>query len=576
MTDAAAHERAKERLLPSYWAEQHRRIDGRPWSFEGRQFLRDIHDDRARLVVVKKAAQLGFTEALQNIAVHAVDFGTATMIVFPTDDTAKRHSKARFKTLMEGSPYIASIFREVDAIDVKRSREAALYFEGSNSGDALYSVPVGVLIIDEVDRCDQAALRAATHRLDGHAAPVELHVSTPTVPNVGVDAEFARSDQKRWHVQCPRGCGWAGPLDGEGSDPTTWAILHWPGKPVIPTDEPWRVAADACLCCPDCGHHWTERERLAAVEAGRWIAGNPGAPVSGYAINQLCSPTRSIPEIVGQFFDAYHDLNPEALQQFINQTLGRPYLGESESITREQVEALTVPATPRTDYGPCIGADPGRVIHVAQGERATNGTLIVRRYLELPGWDQLHQLMRSETILRAVVDRYPEASKSEEFCTAFPTVAYRAEHPEGMREVYTWDTARQVVQIREVDAVDILLARIRRARLLIERRGIWEQAVRHMTHINVVAGTDRRGNAIRRVAHKVGGRDDLALATIYLDAAASLVSLDTADPGWKTDPGVQHAADLYAGDVPRIADAGWLSVPDLDIWDERRLEWERF
>ena len=570
------HERGKERALPSLWTERHRRIHGEAWSFRGREYLRDIHDDRARHVVVRKAAQMGFTEALQNRLVHAVDFGVDAMIVFPTDDTAKRHSKARFLTLLEGSPYIAGIFREVNAVDVKRSVDTSLYFEGSNSGDALYSVPIGLLVVDEVDRCVQDALDAAEHRLDGAEDPVAVYVSTPTVPSVGVSKLWDESDQKRWFVRCPR-CEWRGPLDGDVPELERWDLVDWPGKPVIPeAADSWSVAESVALRCPGCGVAWAEAERLAAVDGGAWVAGIPGAKISGYAINQFCSPTQTPADIVYRYFRAKADINPERLRQFTNQVLGIPFVGEAEGITREMVLDLAVPARAREDYGHCLGADPGKVIHAAQGDRDETGRLTVRRCLELPGWDALHQVMRQEQILRAVVDRYPETSMSEAFCEAFPTVAFRAEHPEGMKEMYTWDVRRQVVQIREVDAVDVLLARIRRKSLLLDRRDLWELAVEHLLHIQTTMDLDRHGVPTRRVLHKIGGRDDLALAVIYLDAATSLVNFHVGDrmSGWQDAPRMAREAALVGTERDGLHPL--LFVPDMDPFDEDRAAWEAF
>ena len=579
---AEAHERARERLLPSLWAERHRVMNEKPWSFAGYEYLRDIHDDTSRRIVVEKGAQLGFTEALQNRLVHSIDFKVDAMVVFPTDDTARRHSKARFKALLDTSPYIASIFREVDAVDVKRSLDTALYFEGSNSGDALYSVPVGLLVVDEVNRCSQNALAAADYRLDGHANAVSLRVSTPTTPDFGVSAEYKESDQKRWYVHCPDPlCFWSGPLSGDTPELERWSCITWSGFPAIPHQrDEVKVAHSARICCPECRTELSEAQRRRAVSGGSWVATNPGAKDSGYSINQLCSPTQSAEAIVGRYFRALRDPNPESLRQFINQALGMSWLGTGEEITIEMVRDLVIPARARTHYGLCLGADVGKVLDVAQGDRDDSGRLVVARFLQLPGFDALEKMIRDEGILRAVVDRYPEASKTEELCDKFPSVVYRAEHPEGMKQMYVWDVHRQVVQIREVDAVDVLLTRIRRKTALIERRDLWELATDHWSRINTSNDIDAKGRPVRRVLHKIGGRDDMALAAIYLDAASSLVSATGTAVAWAEDAGVARDAGEYGHDHSptsrRDHGGGTLSLAELDCYDDDLARWERF
>ena len=41
------------------WAVRRIRLDGRPFSFEGHEYLRAIYDDTAPHVVLSKAAQIG-------------------------------------------------------------------------------------------------------------------------------------------------------------------------------------------------------------------------------------------------------------------------------------------------------------------------------------------------------------------------------------------------------------------------------------------------------------------------------------------------------------------------------------
>ena len=43
------------------WAEKRIRLDGRPFSFEGHEYLRAIYDDTSPHVVLSKAAQIGGT-----------------------------------------------------------------------------------------------------------------------------------------------------------------------------------------------------------------------------------------------------------------------------------------------------------------------------------------------------------------------------------------------------------------------------------------------------------------------------------------------------------------------------------
>jgi hypothetical protein len=512
--------RTEERFLPSLWAERHRVIARGLWSFVGREYLRAPHDDFSRHVVVKKAAQLGWTEMAQNRIAHSADMGISCMMVLPTDDDVKRHSKARFKELCESSPYIGDMFRETDSVDVKRALHAAVYFEGAVSESAAHSVPIGGLVIDELDLCTPAVVEKFDLRLSGHANPWRMDISTPHAPGGPVDTSYADSDQKRWIVGCPK-CEWTGPLSEEGPF-DSWTLVTWENFPTIPErDRMEAVAKTARVKCPGCGSTWTEKQRKASVSAGKWVATYPDRMTSGYAINQLCSSTVDVSEFVLHYFKAHHDPNPDKMREFINQRVGEPFVGEGEQITETMVRALvTAPRNPIEANGTTsIGADIGKKIHAVVGHRL-NGKLVVQSSHELDGWDDLDDLIEATGAASVVVDRMPEARNSEEFCARHPGVAYRAYHPEGMRETYNWDSQTSVVQIAHAPAVDLLQNRIRHATVEFWDRGRTALLVAHMLNVNVVLEENSRGFKERRVV-KNGKPDHLAFACVYLEAAAS-------------------------------------------------------
>lgn len=547
-------------------------IDGAPWSFVGREFLRDIHDDFSRHIVVKKAAQLGFTEVAQNRLAHSCDFGGSAMMVLATDDDAKRHSKARFKSLCDSSAYIKGMFRETDSVDVKLAMDAALYFEGSNSRSALYSVPVRLVIVDEVDRCLPDALEAVTHRLDGAANPTEMWVSTPTFPNVGVSKAFEESDQKHWHLACPKACGWEGALEG-GAGLETWDMIRWDGFPEIRPQDPHVMAATARVQCPKCAHPWSEPERRAAIAAGKWVAHRPGHPVSGYAINQTYSPTLTISELVRRYFLAVADPAPEKLRQFVNQCLGLPFRGDGEDVRAEDVRACVVPATARPFGSHCaLGADIGKVIHVAIGGMVGNA-LHAAKYLTLQNWHDLERVIRAEQVASAVVDHNPERRNAETLCATFPNVVYRADHPEGMKSTYVWDAKTQIVQIAHVSAVDILLGRILRGptALKIHKTADVETAIKHLSSLCIALEPRGKGGMLERRVVKMGP-DHYAFATIYLEAAASRFVGTASSGGGSSEFGGDDAfADAGADDVFGGSDPVWRD----DALDPSAA-WERF
>ena len=521
-------DRVEELAFPSLWAERHRVIQGRPWSFEGREYLRDIHDDLSEEVVVQKAAQLGFTEFLQNRACHAIDSGRSTIYCLPTSEDVKRHSKTRFNALKDQSPYIDSMFIDTDTIDVKRCGDAALYFFGTIGKTELYGTPADELIVDEVDRCDQDALSTARHRLDGSSKGARsLWVSTPTRPGVGVDVLIKQSDQKEWHVQCPS-CDWSGPLDGSG-DLEKWTCLWWKGWPKIPEPQDIvQVSDTACVRCPGCGAKWTEDERRAACSAGKWVARLPeNASVSGYIITQLVSPTMTTQKIVREFFNARHSPNPHRMEEFVNQTMGKTFKGVGGGISEADVFAAYRQERPSGDLQWCLGVDVGhRKLYCCQGTRIRDGykqVLWVDRFFVLEGFDWSMTQDKRGHIVSCVIDQYPETAKTEELCSEFGGSVYRARFGDGLGRAYRWNHEDYTVTVGRVEAIDAMHHGIREGRTWIGQGTDSDlgAASKHLTRVITYYSSDNTGQARRKADSKVGGADDYAFAQMGLEAAVT-------------------------------------------------------
>src|SRR5262245_25665062 len=67
----------------SRWAEKKIRLEGRPFRFEGHEYLRAIYDDTAPHVVLCKAAQIGGTTWAILRSLHACITGLNVMYFFP-------------------------------------------------------------------------------------------------------------------------------------------------------------------------------------------------------------------------------------------------------------------------------------------------------------------------------------------------------------------------------------------------------------------------------------------------------------------------------------------------------------
>ena len=140
----------------SRWASEYR-VMGKPypgkWSFDHHPWIRTPHDDETEEICVQKAAQLAWTEWALNKTFYNIDIkGNSVLYILPaaTPD-ARDFSTARFDPALELSAHLQSLFDDVKNIHHKRSGNANLYIRGSRVKSQLKSVPVSLIILDEIN-----------------------------------------------------------------------------------------------------------------------------------------------------------------------------------------------------------------------------------------------------------------------------------------------------------------------------------------------------------------------------------------------------------------------------------------
>lgn len=541
-SDRVAVERARELALPSLWAERHRLMNGKPYSFEGREFLRGVHDAAEHRQVIRKGNQIGGSEAVLNIAFCDVDAGIPTMYVLPTERVRDRHVSARVNPIIESSPYIRAMFDRGDNVRIKVAGETPLYFEGSNSKAGAHSVPVGSLVIDEIDRCLPSCLPEFEKRLSGQRAARVRSISTPTYPGRGIDALFDRSDARFWMVRCE--CGHRGTMDFDEDAPKGFpelvAVVRWDGWPETrwPTPERLEAAArSAVLVCVRCGRKWSDAERVSSIARGEWVKLWPDRETAGFHVPQVLSPVRTVPALVGDWFHALTDEDagiPNSVRTFMNGVRGLPYLAESERIDRAHVERLVGSVVPAKDAVVCAGIDVGAKKHVCIGTKTAQ--MVTWEFIELDTFDEVLSLLSHRRVESAVWDAFPEKESVEKICETGEGVSYRAFVPTDQLQPAHWDDANRIVRISRVSMVSKILSRIKAQAAAIHRNRWSEKAAGHLTRVVVVDQVSATGDPVRRVV-KLSAEDHFFWSAVYLEVALLRVAdaVGTIDVGREPD-----------------------------------------
>lgn len=376
--------RPEQPLTVSEWADRHRRLSSKasaepgPWRTDRTPYLREPMDclsseSAVQRVVMMFAAQTGKTEAGSNWLGYVIDHAPGPMLcVQPTIEMAKRLSKQRLESMITETPVLAAKIapaRSRDSGNTMFSKEFSggiMLMAGANSATGLRSAPCRYLFCDEVD--------AFPADVDGEGDPVSLAerrtttfarrkillTSTPTVKDFSrIEAEYQRSDQRRFYVPCPA-CG--------AMEWLKWGQLKWAdGQP-----------ESARYQCEHCGERFEEMHKPAMLRGGEWRATAPtNGRTAGFHLSGLYSPLGwcSWEQLVDDFLRAKGDA--PALKSFVNTRLAETW--EEDYAAKVSADGLLAK---RLDYKP--GVCPTGVVLLTAGVDVQDNRLAVSVW----GWGE--------------------------------------------------------------------------------------------------------------------------------------------------------------------------------------------
>jgi phage terminase large subunit GpA-like protein len=328
-------------LTVTEWADAYRMLPKKSSAEPGKYrssrtpYVREIMDalspsSRIQEICVMKGTQLGFTELGNNWFGFVADASPGPMMmIFPTAELAKDHSKQKMQPTIQETPRLKDKVREHrtrdsgNTIQTKEFPGGILFLSGSNSGAFFRSKSIRFLFLDDIDGFE--------HDIGGEGDPAELakrrtdtygsrkkifEVSTPTTKGVSrIERSFLESDQRFYHVPCPH-CG-------------SYQRLEWGGEGAdfglkFNRDENGKVV-DAWYECRACHSRIDEHNKTDILEKGRWVPTFPERMKRGYQLSSLYSPLGwvSWQQIAKEFSEA--KAFRERLKTWVNTRLGETF-----------------------------------------------------------------------------------------------------------------------------------------------------------------------------------------------------------------------------------------------------------
>lgn len=496
------------------------KLDARTYfDLTNRPYLLEIYTQTARQIVVKKAAQLGFSEYLLSFVLHLCDERGATcMYVMPTDEDVSDFSQGRLNPAIKASDYLSAIILEgnrggVDKVKLKQVGDGFLYFRGGKvdpEGKArqLKSVPVDSLALDEIDEMDPRAPSIAEKRLGDSELQLIRKISTPSYAGVGIDAAWAETDRRRWHVCCPR-CGQWQYLTKDH------LILEWDDaeRPVA-----WHGQAEQrpYLACEKC------RRELNRLAPGQWVAEDPDRDVVGYHLSKLFSFRYRLIELI----DNLSSTDETKRKETFNQDLGETYTPRGGRITEADLDDCRREYAPGPIKGEYVvaGVDVGKLLNVVIRSRpdSVTGETKQRYAGEVESFEAVGQLLHRYGVKRCVIDAMPETRKAREFQAQFRRgVVWLAYYDEESKldEAIRWDYKEMIVTIDRTRSLDGTFSRFYEglSTLPARIRGVANYYKQMAGLVRVTEINRRRGNLIARYVRSTD--DHFAHAENYCDVA---------------------------------------------------------
>ena len=460
---------------PSIWSQRHTKLRGQTYRFERldstgslvlekkqlrlqRKFLQQPLDDQHAWKSFQKSRQCGASENHVRECLWFADTHpyTKQAYIFPTFDQVADFSKTRIEEVMKDSPYLSRRmgidpvtkkklqgFDVVDNVRLRRVGESFIFFRSGHTPKSGEGIDIDILYLDEVDRMNPKTTTAFNEALAASAYGWRRDISTPSLPGVGVNASFQRSDQHHWWMKCPH-CNHYFTLVLDEDYGLVDLPIDTRGRPnhslhltydFIEEDDTHAFA------CPKCRAFVSNETRIL----GFWHPLHEyNKRVRGYQISQLICPWISATDIVNK----KEDFKIEQL--WMNYVIGLPYLGDNVLVTRNDIygcidRSLTNPYDLARD-GLALGGDWGDTSWLVVGMNHPDGSgrVIIMDILSVSDREAIRQengtkdnphirefanKMRQWNVDKAVLDGGYGKDKNWELLNQFPGRVYSCFYP---------------------------------------------------------------------------------------------------------------------------------------------------
>lgn len=367
-----------------------------------------IYKDKSNEIDIIKSTQNGISEYALLRAISKAIKGQNIFYVLPRDLNVKRVVDERLTKSIQHTPYYRALikivkqemeFKQTDSMRSQDIGDGNIAFVSSLSTPSFAEYPADEYIIDELDRCDQKNIAMCEDRIANSSHRTRLKISNPTFRNVGIDAEYKKTDMLEWFVECQKG-------HRVRLDWFKHIVLEIDaGKYAIRDPEwTWNCGRDIYPICDKC------QSPINRKGKGMWIQTGSGQ-IRGYRLTKLFSGRMSLVEILDRFRRGL--VNPDVLQRFYNADLGEGFTAKGSRIDIEMIQDCIGDYQPGKDRGLIVaGVDVGKWYHFVIAQLTPEGLTRVILIDKCIDTDEVIKRFREYNVKCAVIDANPETREA--------------------------------------------------------------------------------------------------------------------------------------------------------------------
>lgn len=460
--------------------------------FNNHRFLADIYDDMAKIQVVRKASQVGFStmEIIKSCWVmHYRNYNE--IYTLPTFGDVQQFVPSKVNPIISNNAILARWTKDKDTILQKKVGKSFIYYRGTVSGKSEREKSeggVGIMftsdlnIHDECDRSDQDTLEQYESRLEASLFGGRWYFSNPTTPHTLSQKLYEESDQKHWFIKCEH-CN-------------EWQYLDY-----------WKNIKGNQFVCEKCGGSISDDAR----RRGKWVRKYRDREISGYWINHLMCPWKTAEEIV--------KASQKSKAYFYNFILGLPYRGTDVFVDRDMILRNLSQELNFKKHN-VMGVDQGLKKHYV----LMNHTGVFKVGVT-DDWKDIEQLIKTYDIECAVFDALPDLTEPRKLRDKYPGVVWLNYFKKEVKKAdfVAWEKDSHTVYC---DRTKIIQQTIdwfadRKIRFNLQAEDL-KDYIEHWKALYKVTETDELG--LERDVWESSGDDHFVFAQIYANLALERIA----------------------------------------------------